>query len=218
MNRYWIQVSAGNGPIEVRWFVARLVAWMREVCAARGLLVEDTAVRGDEAAPLSVEMRVLGDAPALLAEECGTHALVQRSASRGKSARKRWFAGVALHAAFDWQEPREATIDPRDLTISATRSSGPGGQHVNKTSTAVRVHHLPSGITVRASDERSQRANIRRAVERIAEQLAQAAARRREEGGARRRRGHHHIERGAPVRTHHIDARGALERGDSHAK
>lgn len=79
---------------------------------------------------------------------------------------------------------------------------------MNKTATAVRVRHLPSGITVRVTEERSQRRNLERAVERIAERLALVDAQHRAEGEAARRLQHHRVARGAPVRTYRLGPRG----------
>jgi peptide chain release factor 2/peptide chain release factor len=205
-----VQVTAGRGPAPARQFVATLAARLSEVCEAGGLLVVDVTIHGEEAAPGSVEILVVGDAPRVLAGECGTHALVARSPARGKAARKRWFAGVALVAAAEERADGEAPIDANDLQITAMRASGPGGQNVNKTSTAVRVLHRPSGITVRMADERSQQQNLRRAVERIASKLVEAAERARAEGDAERRSAHDRVERGAPVRTYRLDRRGEL--------
>ncbi len=63
-------------------------------------------------------------------------------------------------------------LDKRDLEISFFKAGGPGGQHRNKTETAVRIHHRPSGITVTATEQRSRQANIEKAFERLAERLA----------------------------------------------
>jgi peptide chain release factor 2/peptide chain release factor len=205
MSRHVLQVSAGDGPVEVRRFVAQLAGRLAALGEGRGLAIEEVIVHGDEDAPRSVELLVAGDAPSLLAGELGTHALLARSPRRGRAARKRWYAGVSLHPFAEAAEAHIA-VDPRDLDITATTAPGPGGQHVNKTATAVRVRHRPSGITVRVADERSQRANLRRAVERIHALLGRAA-----EDKASRRLAHHRVERGAPVRTYRQGARGALE-------
>ena len=211
MSRYCLQVTAGRGPAPARQFVVALASRLEEVCAGGGLLVLEVTVHGDEDAPGSIELLVVGDAPRVLAGECGTHALVARSPSRGKAARKRWFAGVSLLEASLERGEEGEPLDERDLDITAMRPSGPGGQNVNKTSTAVRVLHRPSGISVRIADERSQRANLKRAIERIAAKLLEAAERARAEGDAERRSAHDRVERGAPVRTYRLGRRGALE-------
>jgi len=64
------------------------------------------------------------------------------------------------------------TMNKHDLEITFFKAGGPGGQHRNKTETAVRIHHRPSGITVTASEQRSRQANIEKALERLAEKLA----------------------------------------------
>ncbi|AUX46816.1 class I peptide chain release factor [Sorangium cellulosum] len=212
MSRWWLQISAGRGPIEARRFVARLAERMQAVCEERGLVVVDVTAHGDEDAPASVEILVEGDARRRLDGELGTHVLLEKSPHRGRAARKRWFAGVTLHPVVpDAGAAAGAGIDLGDVEISACRASGPGGQHVNKTLSAVRIHHRPSGITVRVADERSQHANVRRGVERLAERLAERAARSRAEEEAARRGEHDRLVRGAPVRTYRVGRRSTLE-------
>jgi peptide chain release factor 2/peptide chain release factor len=208
--RYALQVSAGDGPVEVRRFVALLGERLVDLCREQGLVVGEVASHGDEDAPWSVEIVVEGEAPSALAGELGTHALVARSPDRGRASRKRWFAGVSLHRLDEDGAP-EATVSDRDLEVTATTAPGPGGQHVNKTATAVRVRHRPSGITVRVADERSRRTNLKRAVQRIAALLGRAASERRAAGEAARRIAHHRLVRGTPVRVYRLGARGALE-------
>lgn len=210
-SRFLLQVSAGEGPCEVRAFVARLAARLGARCRDAGLAVERVDVRGDMRSPSSVEMVIRGDAPRLLADDVGTHALVGRSACRGREARKRWFAGVSLHAIEGDDDVRaNPVIDPRELVVTATRASGPGGQHVNKVATAVRVRHVPSGVEVKVADERSQSANVRRAIERIAERIAERARVNEQKARSTRREMHRNLVRGAPVRTYREGPRGAL--------
>lgn len=210
MKRHVIVISSGYGPVEVRHFVARLAERIESFCEEIGLMVEEVAVHGDEKAPGSVDLFVFGD-ELLLVHELGTHALVARSENRGKSARKRWYASVSRHDAPPLANDNEMVIDPRDLEITAMRASGPGGQNVNKTSTAVRIRHLPSGLVVRAADERSQKANLRRALGRLSALLRERDEQRAVRQETQKWSMHARLERGFPVRTYTLDTRGALQ-------
>lgn len=201
MSIYVLQISAGSGPAEARAFAASLAQRLERLCERRGLAVLDASARGDEEAPRSVTLRVAGDALAALGGERGSHCLVQRSAARGRSSRKRWFVAVTLHATSAEEIAGGAAPRRDELEVTACRAGGPGGQHVNKVSTAVRVRHRPSGICVRAASERSQKANLARAVERLASLLAEEAHARRDEVRGACRRAHGEVTRGDPVRT-----------------
>jgi peptide chain release factor 2/peptide chain release factor len=217
---YVVHVSAGTGPEEVRRFVAALARWLEGRCEVLGLPVQAVLTHGDPEAPGSVELWVSGDAPSRLRHECGTHALVAEGARRA-NGRKRFFAGVSVMPAEPEGEP--VALDARDLVITAERAGGPGGQHVNKVSTAVRVLHRPSGITVRVAEERSQSANVRAAVARIAARLSAQAREAKAAGRAARRMANYRFERGNPVRVFRLSKRrdgiepvseGEVRRGD----
>lgn len=202
MSGWVLQVSAGHGPVEVRRFVAGLAAHL-----ASRLAVREVIVRGDRDAPHSVSLRLDGvtdDARAMV----GTHCLVARGEGRGRRDRKRWYAGVTLHPAGDGSA--EATVDPREVRVTAMRAGGPGGQHVNKTSSAVRVVHAATGLAVRAADERSQRENLRLAMARLTQALRARAEARAQQGEADQRVAHHRVERGRPAWVYEADRDGGL--------
>ncbi len=98
----------------------------------------------------------------------------------------------------------------RECEVDTFRSSGPGGQHVNKVSSAVRVQHLPSGIAIRSAAARSQRANLDQALRRLAGMLRERAETRQAADLASRRIVHYQLERGRPVRAYQLDDDGQL--------
>jgi protein subunit release factor B len=206
---YAVQISSGVGPVEARRFVPLLAARLERACAERGLAVLDVVSSGDDDAPRSVTLHVAGDAPAALVSEIGSHELVCRSGDRGRAARKRWFAAVTLHAMP--AVAAGAVLPARDdLVITACRAGGPGGQHVNKVSSAVRVQHVPSGLAVRSAGERSQKANLDHALRRLAALLAERAQAASDAGERARRLAHYRVERGRAVRSYVLDRDGAL--------
>jgi protein subunit release factor B len=192
MTTHLLQISSGSGPIEVRRFVARLADALADALQERGLPVVASLHHGEAEAPRSIGLIVEHPNPQL-ADLLGTHCLI--SAERGRRARKRWFAGVTLHTLSSDPPP----IDPADLLFSACRAGGPGGQHVQTSSTAVRVLHVPTGLSVRAEDERSQLANRKAALRRLEQVLAQREEERRADGMREAWRAHQALQRGEPV-------------------
>ena len=203
-------VTSGVGPAEVRRFVFQLATRLERLAGERGIEVRELVLHGEAREPRSVTLHLSGDA-GLLAAECGTHALVQRSPARGRSSRKRWFAAVTLHEPIAGASDADAAAIPRgDLVVTACRAGGPGGQHVNKVSSAVRVHHVPSGLTVRSAGARSQRSNLDQALRRLAALLRERAESSRAAGRSARRDTHYRAERGRPIRTYTLDDDGCL--------
>jgi len=200
-------ITSGVGPAEARRFVAQLAARLEQLAEARGLVVREVVSSGEPDAPRSITLRLAGDAHAVL-DELGTHVLIH--AARGRAARKRWFAAVSAHAASD--PPAGAPAIPRDeLVVTACRAGGPGGQHVNKVSSAVRVQHLPSGLAIRSAAARSQHANLEAALRRLAELLRARLDARHASARAALRTAHYRVERGRPVRAYQLDPAGVLE-------
>ena len=202
-----IQISAGTGPVEVRTFVALLAKAVQARCASCGVAISAVTYRGDPKAPFSVALVVEEDLGACLIGWLGTHQLIAVSGSRGPRSRKRWFAGVSVS---DNVDTMIEVVRASDVDFRSMRAGGPGGQHVNTTSSAVRAHHRPSGVTVRVAKERCQHANRRLALVRIGEVLGRRNRQRAASAKAERRRTHTRLVRGNAVMDWKIGCRGQL--------
>jgi peptide chain release factor len=195
--RWLLTVSSGLGPVEVRVFVGMLANRLAQELPERGACVESVFVHGSEAQPSSVDIALLADRSAIV-DLLGTHALIQQSPHRGKRSRKRWYAAVS---SIEIAQTAAAIFDAREVVFETCRASGTGGQHVNKTESAVRALHLPTGLRVRIESERSQQQNKRRALEALAEALAQQRDTQRADAKSQRRYRSLQVERGRPVAT-----------------
>lgn len=205
MTTWILQISAGTGPAPVRRFVAHLTPYLKVCCQDLGLTIAGELYAPGEEEPRHVQLYLDGTGERLSALT-GTYALIARDPNRSKRDRKRWFAGVAVFPATSV----DIAWSRQDLDISTARGGGPGGQYVNRTETAVRARHRPTGLTVRVTATRSQAENKKRAVallkQAVAEHINTAQALRVH----RQRKHHYQIERGRAICAFTQTPKGAL--------
>ncbi len=192
-----LQLSAGQGPQECALAVARALGRLLQEAENAGVavtLLEE--VPGPAPGTLSsVLLGLEGASSPWLAEQwSGSLQWICPSPYRPGHRRKNWF-----FAGAHWVPPAEPPAS--EIRFETLRASGPGGQHVNKTDSAVRATHLATGVSVRVQSERSQHANRRLALLLIARRLAEREAEAQAVSKAQRWQQHHRLQRGNARRT-----------------
>jgi peptide chain release factor len=200
--RIWLQITAGRGPVECQLAVGKLADVLEREARAAGLACEVLdAVEGEvRGALLSSLLSLDGeDIGAFANRNQGSILWICPSPLRPGHRRKNWFVGV------DALSPPEVSsgtgLKAADVMFEAMRASGPGGQHVNKTESAVRATHTPTGLVTTAREERSQAMNKRLALARLVAMLAAGATAAQADVDRNRWAHHDQLERGKPVRT-----------------
>lgn len=195
MSEVILHITAGKGPQECRWVVARLAGAFAREAKAAGL--ECALLDGVEAFPASILLRIAGETSAsFAAQRIGTNQWIGHSPFRPTHKRRNWFVGVSLAPRPD----EMIDLAEEDIDYQAMRASGPGGQHVNKTDSAVRATHRPTGLVATAQEQRSQHANRKLARLKLAIMLQERHQQARDEGRQAQWHVHQELERGNAVR------------------
>jgi peptide chain release factor 2 len=178
-NNCFVEIQAGAGGTEAQDWCAmleRMYLRYAERKDFRPELLEET--EGEVAGLKSATIKVTGPyAFGTLRTETGVHRLVRKSPFDSNARRHTSFASVFVYPEVD--ESIEVEINPADLRIDVYRASGAGGQHVNKTESAVRITHLPTNIVVQSQNDRSQHRNRAEAMAMLKSKLFELEMRKR---------------------------------------
>ena len=197
-----VTINAGAGGTDAQDWAEMVLRMEMRWAEKRGFTVELLEVSpGEEAGIKSATFIVRGEnAYGLYASEKGVHRLVRLSPFDAAHRRQTSFAGVEVSPVVP--EASEVEIDEDDLQIDTYRSSGAGGQHVNKTDSAVRITHRPTGIVVQCQNERSQSSNKATAMAMLRSKIVELEERKRREEIARERGEAQDVNFGSQIRSY----------------
>jgi peptide chain release factor 2 len=221
-NDCFLEIHAGAGGTESQDWAAMLLRMYTRWAEAHGFKLEWIEESpGEEAGLKSVTVKVSGpNAYGWLKTESGVHRLVRISPFDSQARRHTSFASIWVYPVVD--ENIEIEISEKDLRIDTYRSSGAGGQHVNKTDSAVRLTHLPTGIVVACQNDRSQHRNRAQAFAMLRARLYELELQKRREAAEAEESGKSDIGWGHQIRSYVLqpyqmvkDLRTGVEKGNA---
>ena len=178
-NNCFLNIQAGSGGTEAQDWALMLERMYLRYCERKGFSVEVLEESPGEIAGLkSAALKVSGEyAYGILRTESGVHRLVRKSPFDANARRHTSFASVMAYPEVD--DTIEVEINPADLRVDTFRASGAGGQHINKTDSAIRITHNPTGIVVQCQSDRSQHRNRAEAMAMLKSRLYELELRKR---------------------------------------
>ena len=194
-----IQITSGRGPAECCWVVAQVLKLFLEAAKLKtieySILQRETGVENGTLQSATVQISGT-NLTTFLSKWLGTIQWIGVSAYRPKHKRKNWFIGI-----YEIEQIYGSDIADKDILYQATRSSGPGGQHVNKVSSAIRATHKPTNTQVLVMDSRSQHQNKKLAKIRLIEKVNQTQTKRLKSSIKNQWENHLNIKRGQPTKV-----------------
>lgn len=194
-----VHITTANGPLECQLAAGKILGALLADLRQKGLQAEviDRTAGPESGTILSATVRVSGNAVREAIQTwLGTIQWIQKSPYRPNHGRKNWFVGI-----FEVNSAKTVSWNENEILYQSVRSSGAGGQHINKVSSAVRAIHQPTGTMVFVQESRSQLQNKKIARERIREKLEKVQNEKLLEMVNQTWSQHHELERGNPVRT-----------------